>query len=398
MRILVDVRLLAKGGRSGIEEYTHNLLRSLLTIDRDNDYTLFYNGFRKQPLKSFKLQNSGFKIIDWKIPNKILDAASRFLSWPKLDAFIKTDLIFSPHFNILAPTKTPRVITFHDLSFVHHPRFFSRKQRWWHWFQNIKTQAVRADHIIAVSQFTKNDLVDTFGLPPEKISVIYSGISEEFRLFSSKDDGMAASIVNDFGHTAVNPKRKPIPAATTPIIPAAPYILYLGTLEPRKNIRAVIRAFNSVKSDKNFADFKLVLAGRPGWLYDAILKEIANSPYRKDIVLPGQIEPTDRPQLYARASVFVYPSFFEGFGFPPLEAQVCGCPVIVSNRGSLPEIIGDSGLMAEPWAIEAIADAIKKIAGDHRLRQNIVSRGLQNAKRFNWPDAARQTLKTFTQI
>lgn len=372
MRILVDVRLLAKGGRSGIEEYTHNLLHSLLTIDRDNDYILFYNGFRKQPLKSFELQDTRFKIIDWKIPNKILDAAARFLAWPKLDAFIKTDLIFSPHFNILAPTKVPRVITFHDLSFVHHPRFFSQKQRWWHWFQNIKTQAMRADRIIAVSQFTKNDLVNTFGLPPEKISVIYSGIADEFK-----------------------------PSPTYPISNTkyqTPYILYLGTLEPRKNIRAIIRAFNIVKNDKNFADFKLVLAGRPGWLYDAILKEIADSPYRKDIVLPGQIEPANRPQLYARASVFVYPSFFEGFGFPPLEAQACGCPVIVSNRGSLPEIIGNSGQIVEPWAIEAIADAIKKITGDPQLRQNFVVRGLQNAKRFSWPDAARQTLKTLTQI
>lgn len=363
MQILFDARLLGRGEASGIEEYTKNLLTALLAVDQNNDYVLFCNRFTKFPI--FK-QISNFKTINWHIPNKLLDFSARFLDFPKIDNYVKTDLIFSPHFNILSVAKTPRVITFHDLSFLRHPDFFSWKQKFWHWLQNVKKQAQQAEKIIAVSEFTKNDLVNLLGIPPEKISVIYSGISEEFR-------------------------KNPLPHTLN----AKPYILYLGTLEPRKNVPAIIRAFNLLKQKPVFRDWQLVIAGRPGWLFNSIVKEATVSPYKEDIIFRGAVNSAERVSLYNLAKVFVYPSFFEGFGFPPLEAQACGCPVVVSDRTSLPEIMGASALLVNPWKIEDLATAIEQAGMNGELREKLITMGKENVKRFVWSKTARETLEVF---
>lgn len=371
MKILIDARLLSNGGTSGIEEYTRNLLSNLWQIDQKNEYQLFYNGLRKLPIThNSQLITNNYGLIDWKIPNKLLDFSTRFFRFPAIEDFIKTDLIFSPHFNILTTKKIPRVITFHDLSFLHHPQFFSWKQKFWHWMQNVKTQAQAADKIIAVSEFTKSDLVNIFGIQPEKIEVIYSGISDSF--------GKIASSVSR--RTRNDDK---------------PYILYLGTLEPRKNVAAIIRAFNILKREPAFQDWQLILAGRPGWLYQNIIKEAGRSLYKKDIIFLGPVRAEERVSLYNSARVFVYPSFFEGFGFPPLEAQACGCPVVVSDRTSLPEVVGRGALLINPWKIEELANAIKEAAANQILRARLIKEGKANAKRFTWKKSAEETLKIF---
>ena len=376
MRILADVRLLSRGGSSGIEEYTRNILRELLFIDKNNKYSFFYNGLRKEPLDF--LTDKGSEVIDWRIPNKIFDFSSRFLNFPAMDKYIKTDLVFSPHFNILKTAHAPRVITFHDLSFLHHPYFFSRRQRFWHWTQDIKRQAREAAKIIAVSEFTKSDLINLLGVLEEKIKVVYSGISIN-KSPQSKIATLPSVARNDVPYT-------PYPK---------PYILYLGTLEPRKNIPALIRAFNILKQSPDFKDWQLVLAGRPGWLYHNISREAAASPFSKDIIFRGAVSQEDKISLYNLAKVFVYPSFFEGFGFPPLEAQASGCPVVAADRTSLPEILGESALLVNPWKVEDLAGAIKEAALNSGLREKLITAGLANAARFTWEKAARETLEFF---
>ncbi len=364
MKILTDVRLLAKGGTSGIEEYTRNLLTALLARDTANSYSFFYNGFRKLPLE---LEG---EVIDWRIPNKILDLSSRFLGMPAVDRIAGADLVFSPHFNLLT-TRAPRVVTFHDLSFLHHPYFFSGKQRVWHWLQGIGRQTKEAARMIAVSEFTKSDLVNLLGVPPEKIEVVYSGISEDFRK-------IAAS-----------------PSASRNDYDVRPYFLSLGTLEPRKNVPAIIRAFNILKREKDFADWQLVIAGRPGWLYQEIDREARQSPFGADIVFTGPVKTGDRVMLYNLAKVFVYPSFFEGFGFPPLEAQACGCPVVASDRTSLPEVLGDGALLVNPWKVAMLADAMREAALNEKTRTRLIAAGLKNSRRFSWETAAQKTMEVF---
>lgn len=351
-----------------MEEYTRGLLSELFRQGKGDVFTLFYNGLNKAPLDSQLpiVGQDNVRVLDLKIPNKILDFSSRFLSYPSVNKLTSADLVFSPHFNILAWQGTRRVVTIPDLSFIHHPQFFSWRHRFWHWLQNVKRQAELSDKIVTVSEFTKSDIVDLLGVASEKVSVIYPGISERFH-----------------------------PAARITGSPLRPYILYLGTIEPRKNIGLLIRAFNVFKKDPNFKDWQLVIAGRLGWLFDQVLREAKTSPFSDDIIFRGAVTSEERVSLYNLAKVFVYPSFFEGFGFPPLEAQASGCPVIVANRTSLPEVLGDSALYIDPWRVTDLADAIRRLAGDSGLQSKLAEAGIANAKKFDWRISAGQTLKLF---
>jgi glycosyltransferase involved in cell wall biosynthesis len=178
----------------------------------------------------------------------------------------------------------------------------------------------------------------------------------------------------------------------------APFLLYAGTLEPRKNIGAVIRAFGLLKKDARFRGLKLVLAGAPGWLYRSVFREAATSEAASDILFWGSATFTELRSLYNLAEAFVFPSFFEGFGLPPLEAQACGTPVIVSNRSSLPEVIGSSGMLVDPWDIGGIAEALHTLLSDDALRAHYAARGLENAARFDWEATADRYAELFRKL
>lgn len=373
MNILTDVRLLSRGGASGIEEYTRELLGAMLELDNEDKYQFFYSGLRKAALPEFLSKHPRVTAINWNTPNKILDFSFRFLAEPKLERFFGFDIAFSPHFNMLA-TKKPRVITFHDLSFIHHPHFFSRRQHVWHWLQDYKKQAERASKIIAVSQFTKSDLVELFDIPPAKITTIYSGISGDFLVLNKTNPELVS-------FKAAHKLEKP-------------FILYMGTLEPRKNVTALVRAFGLLKEEPQFSDLQLVIAGGMGWLYDEVIKEIRNSSFKNDIRLFGKVKGEERVLLYNLAEAFIYPSFFEGFGFPPLEAQACGVPVVASDRTSLPEILGKSALLIDPWRVDSLSSAIRKVITEKGTRDDLVEAGLKNARRFSWKESAKMTLET----
>ncbi|MEK7115043.1 MAG: glycosyltransferase family 1 protein [Patescibacteria group bacterium] len=351
MKILIDIRLLTRGSQ-GVGEYTLNIVDNLIKSGSEHQWQLFYNGWRKQPLPLSWQKAPNVQIHDWRIPNRIF----RWLPIV-LDNFIKTDLIFSPHIDFLQTKKTPRILTIHDLSFIHYPNFFSHKHRWWHKMQKVKKQAQRAAHIITDSQFSKNDISNMLEIKPEKISVIYPGI--KIPAFAKASAGKQ------------NLK----------------FILYLGTLEPRKNIGAIIKAFNIIKSDPKFSDLKLILAGRIGWLFKPTIQ--------KDVIFLGSVSEEEKNFLYKSASVFVYPSFFEGFGFPPLEAQTRSCPVITSNRSSLPEILKDSAMQINPWRTDHLAKAIKDILINKKLKNKLIKSGQENIKRFTWEQCADQLLKIF---
>lgn len=364
MRILIDAKLLGKGGTTGVSGYTKEMVSALLA-NTPHDYRLFYNGFNMNPLPTEWLNNPRVSTLNWHIPNKLLQVIMKIPpAFGVLPLEKGEDLIFSPHFHLLPSGNIPRVVTFHDLSFIHYPQFFSPKQRIWHWWQNYAKQAREARHIIAVSEYTKADLVNILKIPAEKITVIYSGISSEFKKLSTENLELRTR----------------------------PYFLFVGTLEPRKNIPTLIKAFTLLKKDPQFKDYELVIAGRPGYRSGEYFGS-RTSP--SSVRFLNNVSDSDRPLLYNNARVFVFPSFFEGFGFPPLEAQACGTPVIASDRTSLPEILGDSALYFNPWKIGELAELMAKVATDNKLHQTLIARGLENVKKFTWESSAKQLNKVF---
>jgi len=376
MKILVDIRPLSPGRITGIEEYTIELLNHFLKVDKNNTYLLFYNAFRKGPLPEHWKMNDRVSVINWRIPNKVFDPLNMLLGLPKLDRIFKSDIIFSPHYNLLSKTRqTPHIMTFHDVSSLHHPEFFPLRKRYWMWSQNYKKSAERANAIIADSEFTKWDLVEMLNISPEKITTIYPGVNKVFSPMQKDSEKLVEFKNNRFLQK--------------------PFILYLGTVEPRKNVNALIRAFNGLKKDKTYKDFQLIIAGELGWLYRSILKEAKKSPYRNSIRFLGRVPNEDKQMLYNLSEVFVFPSFFEGFGFPPLEAQACGTPVIAADRTSLPEILGDSAMLISPWKVEEIVNALKIILSNNSARGALITKGLENAKKYSWDKTAQQTLDVF---
>lgn len=410
MNIGVDIRSLLEKERSGVGEYTYQILNALFRIDQKNNYFLFYNSWKKVDdnfLSEWKnFDNVHFCGFNW--PNKLLNFCFKFLRWPKIDRLVslrgsasrrrrsnptdsqideiaaprkvgarndKLDTFFIPNLSFIALSSgVKKIITVHDLSFEFFPRFFSWKRRLWHWFVNPKKLIRGADKIIAVSENTKSDLMNLYGVAAEKVSVIYSGVS-----------GGA-----DISDVELVKKKYDLPEN---------FILFLGTLEPRKNIEGLIRAFEILKQSFKLqaSSFKLVIVGPCGWLYKKILARAEKSPVYESIKLIDYISPEEKFAFYKLAKLFVYPSFYEGFGFPPLEAAAAGTPVIISTNSSLPEIIGEAALMVDPNNPAEMAKVMAECLADENLRAALIEKGKKQAEKFNWQGCAEETLKIFSQ-
>lgn len=366
-----------------MEEYTLNLLKNLLELDKKNKYVLFFNSWNAPRINFRWLEKyPNVALKKFRLPNKLLNFLFWYFNWPKIDKMIGgADIFFMP--NIIfgsVSRRTKLVITIHDLSFERYPETFSFKRRLWHGFINPKKICRRADKIIAVSDSTKSDLVSPYGLNQEKIAVIHSGIPEIFKVIS-RNDGKLLEIKG----------RHNLPYK---------FILYLGTIEPRKNIVGIIRAYNRLReiNSGELNKYKLVIAGSRGWKDEKIFSEIKKSPFGEDIIIHGFIGSEEKPYFYNLASLFVYPSFFEGFGFPPLEAMACGVPVIASNTSSLPEIAGSAGILIDPDKPDEIYQAMREILLNKELREKLREKGLEQAKKFNWKKTAEEFLGSMNKL
>lgn len=378
MVIGIDIRVLSRGTRSGIEEYALNLLSHLLPMDKTIEYKLFYNAYRKVDIDHEWAKLPNVRIINHSIPNRFFDLSSRFFSAPKVDKLLGgVDVFWSPHIFLAALSNAcPAVVTFHDLSFERYGEFYSWQKHYWHFSMNPRLQARKAKKIIAVSESTKQDLVELYEIPAAKIKVIYSGIN------SVSDKGFGSSQIKEKYHL---PEK---------------YILYLGTIEPRKNIIGLIKAFELFKKKYGLliADYKLVIAGAKGWLYQDVFKAAEKSSFKNDIIFTGFIDNEDKNEVYRLSSLYVYPSFFEGFGFPPLEAMAQGVPVITSNTSSEPEAVATAALVIDPYNIDEMAWAMNELLINKDLRVKMIGRGYEQIKRFSWQRCARETLEVLKEV
>src|SRR3989338_6032973 len=369
MTIGIDIRLLGKGIKSGIEEYTENLLAHLIPLDPKIKFKLFYSSFSNELPEYDWLKYPNVELFKYRFPNKLLFLSSSFLNSPKLDQLIGgADVFFSPHFFITALSPScKRVVTFHDLSYIHFPEFFSWRKHIWHNFEMKPIwQSHFSDKIIAVSESTKNDLINLYHVDPVKVEVIYSGISSSVKRPSDKN-------LQEFKFKNKLPDE---------------FVLFLGKFEPRKNINGIIKAFNILKRNSNFNNLNLVLVGSRGWLYKNIFEDIKKSEYKNSIIIKEQVADDERSFYYSLASVFVYPSFFEGFGFPPLEAMKCGVPVITSRNSSIPETVGNSSILVSGHNIDELASAIEAVLGNKAFKEDLIRTGLKRSSLFDWHKTA----------
>jgi len=273
--------------------------------------------------------------------------------------------------------RVPYIITVHDLiryfdldgeeAFIRSP---NRRDRH---YLNLDYEGIRkATGIIAVSQSTKDDLIQHLGIPDERISVVYEGIDH--------------SLFQPVSHRIYN----------------YPYILFVGSEQPRKNFTTLLKAFSQLKSEPKFKELKLVKVGSAGGqetdFRNQTIGVVESLNLSREIVFTDFVPEADLPAYYSGAEVFVLPSLYEGFGFPILEAMACGCPVVTSNTSSLPEVVGEAGTMVDPYDTDSLAQAMRQVLTDSELRDNMIRKGLAQAKKFTWEKAAEQTLEVYNKV
>jgi glycosyltransferase involved in cell wall biosynthesis len=284
------------------------------------------------------------------------------------------DLLHSPDF--IAPVRGARrhIITVHDLSFIHYPEYLTADSRRYYNGQ-IRASVQRADHILAVSEATKGDLIDILNVPANMISVQLLGVDESFRPLP--------------------------PEETLPMIGALDlpdeFILFVGTLEPRKNLAGLARAYRDLKLELPDAP-KLVIVGRAGWHFEGLMADLHSVGLDEDMIIKQNVSDEQLPTLYNHALALVTPSFYEGFGLPALEAMACGAVPIVSCIASLPEIVGDVGLLIDPHDRTTIAKALKTALTDSRWREAQSAAALKRAAGFRWIDTARGVLDCYDAV
>lgn len=380
MQIGIDIRSLDEPQPTGVATYTGELLRQLFDIGQENEFKLFYNSYKGEIQFKFPEYIGSHlgpvKVFEFTKPSKVLNFNFRFFGRPKIDQMLAgINLMFLPNPTFYAlSADLPLVVTFHDLSYIHYQEFFSFKRRFWHRLVNARRIARRANKIIADSQATKYDLVNIFGISEEKIRVIHLGVNQEV-------------------YTPEIPVKDLERVKAKYQLPNK-YILSLGALEPRKNILGIVEAFERLEND----DYFLLVAGPKAWLYEPLLKRIQSSPKTDQIGLIDFVPQKDKAALYRLAEIFLYPSFYEGFGLPLLEAMACGTPVITSVSSSVGEVVGSAGLLIDPYDLNQISEALKQLINDHQLHQKLSTKGLEQVKKFTWRETARKTLQVFQEV
>ncbi|MBI5567635.1 MAG: glycosyltransferase family 4 protein [Chloroflexi bacterium] len=384
MRIGIDYTSAATQG-AGIGRYTRELMRALLAQPSANKYSFFYAKSKpidESPVTSYRSTIRRVPFHDkW-----LMRVWQRFRIPLPVELIVgKIDLFHSPDFT-LPPTLpgVPTLLTVHDLSFVRDP------DSAWPSLRAFLNRAVprsvqRATHVLADSLATKYDLIELFGTPAEKITVLYSGVEPRF------------APVRD---------RTEIDRVCAKYHLPRPFILSVGTLQPRKNYARLIQAFASLINDPHpstplrFAqdasgDHHLVITGGKGWLYESIFEQVKSLGLENRVHFPGFVDDADLPALYSAADLFAYVSLYEGFGLPLLEAMACGTPVIASNVSSLPEVVGDVGLQVDPRDVSAITRALRAMLERSDLRETSIAAGLDRARTFTWEKAANQLLSIY---
>ncbi|MFL6211379.1 MAG: glycosyltransferase family 4 protein [Pyrinomonadaceae bacterium] len=366
MHIAIDAHSVG-AGLAGNETYITNLIEALAEVDAVNRYTLYVT--RRAAVERFARR--------W--PNFHVQLTLPHTPFVRIPVTLVRELRRRPvdvlHVQYTAPplAPCPVVATIHDLSFEHLRTTFKRRS-WMQLRLTVRRTARRAAQVIVPSEFTCNDIAATYHVAPERINVIPLAAAAHFAPAAAAE---TERVRRRYGLNE-------------------PYVLAVGSIQPRKNLARLVRAYSALRRARPHDKLpKLVLVGKKAWLYDETLRAVAECGLTQDVILTGYVPEADLPALYTAALCFAYPSYFEGFGLPPLEAMRCGAPVLAGNRTSLPEVVGDAGLLVDPFDEQALAAGLVRLIDDPDLRTDLRVKGITRAARYDWHDTARRTIAVY---
>jgi glycosyltransferase involved in cell wall biosynthesis len=367
LRIAIDAHSVGVG-LAGNESYATNLIEALAEIDPINDYTLYVTS--NEAVERFSKRWPNFSVRTT-LPHTPLIRIPLTLS-----AELRKHPVDVLHVQFTAPpfSPCPLVVSIHDLSFEHLPETFNRRSRTQLRF-TVRRSARKAARIISLSEHGRRDVIATYGISPEFVTAIPIAAPRQFEPI--EDEKELQRIRHTYGI-------------------AQDYILSVSSIQPRKNLTRLISAYAHLQAARPGTKLpQLVIVGKCAWLYDETLDAINENGVEGSVIVTGYVPDNDLPALYSGALCFVYPSYFEGFGLPPLEAMKCGSPVIAGNRTSLPEVVGDAGLLVNPFDVEAITSAMARLIDNPGLRSELSVKGLNRARMFDWRETARRTLEVY---
>ena len=367
MHIGIDAHAVGTG-LAGNETYVTNLVEALAEVDAENLYTLYVT--KPAAVERFAGRWPNFGV------RRTLPHSPVVRIPVTLSAELRRRPVDVLHVQFTAPpfAPCPVVATIHDLAFEHLPDTFKRRS-WMQLRLTVRRTARRAAQIITVSEYSKRDIVETYGVAPDRVTVTHEAAAEHFRPVT--DERELRRVRQLYGIEG-------------------DYILAVGSVQPRKNLARLVSAYSDLRRRRAQAKLpRLVIVGKLAWLYEETLRAVEERGVRDAVTFTGYVPEGDLPALYSGALCFAYPSFFEGFGLPPIEAMRCGAPVLVGDRTSLPEVVGDAGLLFDPFDTAAISDALARVVDDAGLRQHLRERGLARAAQFDWRETARRTLEVY---
>jgi glycosyltransferase involved in cell wall biosynthesis len=369
LRIAIDYTP-ALRQRAGIGRFTRSLVEALVDVDHTNHYTLF---------------NAGGPAVGRSWPPNVVPrsvaVAPRTLTvaWHRLhlplpvERFVgECDIYHSTDYTLPPRARAAGIVTIHDLSFLRYPQFADRDLAAF-LRREVPRSVAHATHVLADSESTKRDLIELLDVPSSKVSVVPGGVDATFH--PVRDTHRMEEVRQRYGL----PER---------------FILFVGTIEPRKNLARLISAYALLRRGRSIA-LGLVLAGGRGWLSEDIFERVEKEQLADSVRFTGYVPEEDLPALYSMADLFVFPSLYEGFGLPPLEAMACGTPVVVSNNSSLPEAVGEAAVLFDAGDEDALARAMALVLDDALLQARLRKLGLQQAKRYNWSDSAGLLLEAY---